>query len=714
MSSAKIITAELDQSQTPPASTGLYGLFLGAFDKGRVGEKIFISNVQQRDLKLGKPKIGSDVAYFVHEYYLSKSQRSWAVRVAKNALYGGVRVAATFISTIGTGNGVLTSFSGVVSKARCHESTLSIYQDKKKIGYDNGTGTITGTGLSGTINYHTGAVSLTFTTAPPTNSTIYAVWGLANQSLSAGIADPSSYTFNGYAITEKLNMSGLVCADKLVPEDLVTPVGVVSSAANATVKIYDNGVLRAYADETGSIVDSGATAFIDTSQPHAVNYVTGVIDFKVDAGYTVTGPVTAQFSSLKAEAFLLVQDNPGAWGSDYYELIDNVDFKTYTFDLTTFYRDARGVNTAVEKFSTSRKHQLGGNNTQMYLEDRITGKSDFIRVYDNPNLADTEAFPQISLNHNSMSAVTLTQLTGGTNGDPVNVTDYVTALAKFKNRDAIQVDIVVDTLADPTYQLELIKFCDRDFGGRGDCVAVLQLPYDIEVSNNYISDAVDYRNYTLNASSSFAALYWGHPTVLDSYNNREINVPHVGFVAANIAYTADQYEVWYPVAGWTRGKLPVRDVLVKLEEGERDILADNGINPIKFKPGKGIATWGHVTLYGSHSAEDRLNVRLLLVKIERDIEDYLEDREFDLNDKITRASVKLTVENYLLGIKSRRGLYDLRVVCDDSNNSSEDVDNYRLNIDYYIEPVKGIEVIKQRVIIVSTGRIASASFTTIP
>ena len=33
------------------------------------------------------------------------------------------------------------------------------------------------------------------------------------------------------------------------------------------------------------------------------------------------------------------------------------------------------------------------------------------------------------------------------------------------------------------------------------------------------------------------------------------------------------------------------------------------------------------------------------------------------------------IDNYMEGIKGRRGVYDYYTVCDDSNNSADDIDN---------------------------------------
>lgn len=136
---------------------------------------------------------------------------------------------------------------------------------------------------------------------------------------------------------------------------------------------------------------------------------------------------------------------------------------------------------------------------------------------------------------------------------------------------------------------------------------------------------------------------------------------------------------------------------------ERDVLADNSINAMRFRAGKGIAIWGQKTMLDNGSALDRANVRWLLIVIEAAIEEYLDNNEFDINDDLTRTLVRNTVIHYLAGIKLRRGLYDFDVVCDATNNTAEMIDNLEMNLDFYVQPTKTAEQITSRAIITRTG-----------
>lgn len=708
MASPQVRTVEVDLSQSVAGFAGMYGLIVGNFDKGPVGKRTFIDGTPKMDLVHDKPGIGSDTAYFIAHTFLSKSQRLWSVRVANGATYGGCRVAATFDLPVGFGNGTSMTFNGVMKFGRCHPNTVEVYVDTNKVGYDNGTGNIVGTDIStagSTINYKTGEITITFTKPLPNNSVLYARWGLQTQPFTSGLLDPASYMFDDRLIFQEVAHSGKTYSDRLVPDTLVPPTATtVGTEADATIVLYDGNTPVAYADENGILKNIGNIVFVDTAAINTVVYINGEINFTLAASYTPTGTVKARFISYKADAFIIVGDNPGKWTDPYSILIDNVNPARNSFDLSVHHRDSRGVQLKVDGvYTMSREHQRDGLERQMYVEARVNDKSHYIRIFDNLALNPTECLPQDSLEHNNTTARVLTQLAAGTAGDPPTVAQYLEVLASFNNKDDIKIDIVIDTLGDPNYQLAIAKLCDRDYGGRGDCYGVLYTPFALEDSNNYIEDLINYRKYTLNMTSSFVGLYTGHVKIMDGYNGRELWIPNSGFVAAAFAYTADQFEPWFPAAGWRRGILPVLDVYRRFTLGERDALSDNDLNVMRYRAGKGIAIWGQKTLYGMSSALDRANVRWLLIVIENAIEEFLEGYEFEINDNFTRALCSASVNTYLDSIKLRRGLYDFSVVCDSTNNTSEMIDSLEMNLYYYVQPTKSAEYITGKCIITKTG-----------
>ena len=76
---------------------------------------------------------------------------------------------------------------------------------------------------------------------------------------------------------------------------------------------------------------------------------------------------------------------------------------------------------------------------------------------------------------------------------------------------------------------------------------------------------------------------------------------------------------------------------------------------------------------------------------------------FEFNDPFTRSQFKNLVEPFLRDIQGRRGIYDFKVVCDETNNTGEVIDGNRFIGDIYVKPAKSINFIQLNFVAVRTG-----------
>lgn len=395
------------------------------------------------------------------------------------------------------------------------------------------------------------------------------------------------------------------------------------------------------------------------------------------------------------ELMLIYASSQGIWGNDIaVKIVNFSDDEDAVLDNESFIIEVyKSTNLAspIESHQVSRvQGKLDGFGRNMYVED-VLKSSSYIRAFDNIAIAG-DVVPKSQLTALSMAA--------GSDGAAVTDAEMQIAADSLANPDDLLVTVLMDGgRTSVPFQIYL----DAIAQNRKDCVAILSTPFAAEADSNYMAEIVDFRKTQLNLNSSFSALYTPHVSVFDKFNDRNIYISPDGHAAGAISQTASNFEIWYPPAGFKRGLISVLDVRRRFTKGERDVLYNAGINPIRFAPGQGIAIWGQKTLSARPSALDRLNVRLLLISIQPAIAKALEDFIFDLNDDATRSIAQGKISAFMDNIKGRRGVTDFKVVCDSSNNTAEDIDNYIMNVDVFIKPTRSLEFINFRTILVSTG-----------
>ena len=272
----------------------------------------------------------------------------------------------------------------------------------------------------------------------------------------------------------------------------------------------------------------------------------------------------------------------------------------------------------------------------------------------------------------------------------------IRALKKFSNKDEIKVTLIIDGgWATPAYQTEMLKIC-KD---RMDCFAIFSTPISAENSADYKNAIVNYRKNQLNANSSYGAIITPHVKVFDYFNNRDVWAAPDGQLAGALIDAERNYEIWYPVLGYRRGVLDVTDVRRTFEKGDLDYLYANGVNPIRKVSGKGIVIWGQKTLQSAPSALDRINVRMMLIKIEPAIEEFLDNYIGEFNTAQTRAEVTSIIEGYLRGIEARNGIRGFKVICDTTNNTPTVIENNQMEVWTYVKPPYATEYITNKIII---------------
>jgi phage tail sheath protein FI len=364
------------------------------------------------------------------------------------------------------------------------------------------------------------------------------------------------------------------------------------------------------------------------------------------------------------------------------------------------------ANTVLEKFgyvskASDAKNSDGSSN---YYKDVINNRSKYLWWTSHPSVgtdwgtSSSAAFPNggyVDMNN----ALTYT-LSGGVGVAPTNG-DLQRAYDLFANPDAIDISLLLTGAPSgntiPNYVTSIAE-------SRKDCLVFLspELSDVVDAVGSETTNITGFRD-TL-TSSSYAVMDSGWKYQYDKYNDVYRWVPLNGDIAGLCVRTDVQRDPWFSPAGLNRG---IIKNVVKLSwnptKVERDTLYKKGVNPVVTFPGEGTILYGDKTLLSRPSAFDRINVRRLFIVLEKAIAKAARSSLFEFNDEFTRAAFVNLVEPYLRDVQGRRGIFDFRVVCDNTNNTAEVIDRNEFVGDIYIKPARSINFIQLNFVAVRTG-----------
>jgi phage tail sheath protein FI len=127
------------------------------------------------------------------------------------------------------------------------------------------------------------------------------------------------------------------------------------------------------------------------------------------------------------------------------------------------------------------------------------------------------------------------------------------------------------------------------------------------------------------------------------------------------------------------------------------------VNSVVSEKGNGTFLFDDRTLLKKNSAFRAINVRRLFIVLEKAIATDAKYMLFEFNDDFTRASFRNRVVPFLRDIMGRRGILDFQVVCDESNNTDEVIQNEQFVGDIYIKPARAIRGIQLNFVAVRGG-----------
>ena len=296
----------------------------------------------------------------------------------------------------------------------------------------------------------------------------------------------------------------------------------------------------------------------------------------------------------------------------------------------------------------------------------------------------------------------------GTGNYTATLAKLLTAYNLFDNKDDVAVDFLMmgpgcSTEAESQAKANLlISIANK----RKDCMATVS-PHRsnvVNVTNSTTQTTNILKFFSPLSSSSYCVFDSGYKYMFDRFNNEFRFIPCNGDVAGLMVRTGILAFPWFSPAGQQRGIL---NNAIKLayspSKDQRDLLYSSRINPIINQRGAGILLFGDKTGLGYASAFDRINVRRLFLTIEQSLEGAANAQLFELNDVNTRSNFVNIVEPFLRDVQAKRGLFDFLVVCDETNNTPDVIDNNEFRADIFLKPTKSINFVTLTFVATRTG-----------
>lgn len=356
---------------------------------------------------------------------------------------------------------------------------------------------------------------------------------------------------------------------------------------------------------------------------------------------------------------------------------------------------------------------VNGNITGSGLDTTKTNKVNYATGVFTLNFLATPNCPQ---NSSSIAATYISapttatvsySFTGGSDGtlsgatfDRGQFTSPVLAASKLGmfalNRiDEVMQIVIPDFAGDTTVAGDQLDFAEA----RKDVFVILTTPKGMDAQA-----AADYRSITFNRKSKYAAMYWPWIRVTDPLNSQKtIVAPPLGWVAGVYARTDQTRNVGKAPGGTVDGALQFLSGLESNpDKGERDTVYPLRVNPLINTTQTGLAVWGVRTLSPTNDVLRYVNAVRLFQFVEKSVFNSTFGFVFESITSSLYGQIKTAVDgflnnlyntNYFAGSSPSQAYF---VVCDDTNNPPEVANVGQVIVDIGIAPNRPGEFIRFR------------------
>lgn len=404
------------------------------------------------------------------------------------------------------------------------------------------------------------------------------------------------------------------------------------------------------------------------------------------------------------ETLMLEAASEGAWGNNLqamvdYDTADTTD--TSLFNLTVFYI-VGGEVLATEQF----RNVSADSASSRYVADVLRFESTLARV-------DETTFPSARPDETvdaDGAFVSVPSNDDGSDGPELTDARYVgsqndkTGLYALENADLFNIlcipPINRTTDIDPATWTEALAYCKER-----RAMLIVDPPTAWARVATVATGGVSVDSLGLRDEN--AAIYFPRVRMADPLrdNRLESFVP-CGLVAGVWARTDSERGVWKAPAGQDATLLGVRELTVKMTDGENGILNPLGVNCLRTFPVIGNVVWGARTLEGADRLASEwkyVPVRRLALFIEESLYRGTQWVVFEPNDEPLWAQIRLNVGSFMQNL-FRQGAFQGRspreayfVKCDSETTTQSDINAGVVNVLVGFAPLKPAEFVIVRI-----------------
>jgi phage tail sheath protein FI len=706
--------SEIDLTTAVPAVSTTEGAIAGVFHWGPIDQKILITSENNLVSRFGKPSSHNAETFFTAANFLSYGNQLYVTRTAN--------VTVTTSTSYTYANGASATLAGNVISSHTAigntsaVTTRSLYNIKNADDFEQKRDSFGDSGEDGVL----------FAAKFP---------GSYGNSIRVAQCDSSAQFRETINLTPNTFISGSASSIRFAVGNTAAIIAVSNSATGA-LSDAANVVTTTFGKlNVGDVVYAGNTTVgyqrlkvasftgldADDNSANLTSTVWGDLDafsnsthyyaqINFESAYTLSKNVTDTFFRRDWEYAQVFDRAPGVstWQATKGGNTSVVD-ELHMVVIDRLGQFSGTPGTILETYAnvsraTDSKLEDGSAN---YYIDLVNDTSSYIWVT-NPRTG-AETATAAALTAATPTTPFAINLAGGSDGFDetlIEVGDVLRGYDQYQSAEDVDVSFILQGHArDLVRGAQVANYLIQNVAERRkDCIIFASPPKAAVVRNagSELTSLLAYRNQLV--SSSYAVLDTGYKYQYDKYNDMYRYIPLNGDTAGLCVRTDSERDPWFSPAGFNRGQ--VKNI-VKLSynpvAGARDELYKVGYNPVVTFPGQGTVLFGDKTLLNRASAFDRINVRRLFIVLEKAIATAAKSMLFEFNDAFTRAQFVNMVEPFLRDIQGRRGIYDFRVVCDNSNNTGEVIDRSEFVGDIYIKPARAINFIQLNFVAVRTG-----------